>query len=419
MRSIIQSKQNMHGKALFLFTILFPLTIGAFVAVPANSQQTPAVQTIIKKDGLLKAIRLNGLTTEELIDRIKERGVDFQVTPDVEKELQDAGADSQLIKAVRDSYRTPTPPTPVVAPSSSKPVAQPASHSNRPPLNNDEVLTLLQSGVPSERVEKLVADRGVNFTLNTQISQTLRTAGAMPSLIASIAEHLSGQQQAANATQLQTNQPSSSGSDQAAEKARISARYDELIDKATDDFDQNNTSAAARDAKSAIDLDPTKAAGYTMLAHAHLVSHEYSAAERTMRKAIERGGFAVFRVYHADSGSEFQGYCIGSLFIGRDMVKFRSNNGAHTFEARLSDVTEVKTNGYVGESYAAFHIKVKDKSGKTRNYNFAPFGASNGILNLKIGGEPPEANVAEKDIILRMMTDYKPAEGSNGSSKPD
>lgn len=61
----------------------------------------------IPKAGLLKALRLNGLSNEELVRQIRQRGVGFRLTPDVEGELRAAGATQEVIAAVRESYRPP------------------------------------------------------------------------------------------------------------------------------------------------------------------------------------------------------------------------------------------------------------------------------------------------------------------------
>ncbi|PYS97870.1 MAG: hypothetical protein DMF65_10780, partial [Acidobacteria bacterium] len=46
----------------------------------------------ISREGLVKAVRINGLSTAELIQQIQTRGVSFQMTPDAEAELRSAGA---------------------------------------------------------------------------------------------------------------------------------------------------------------------------------------------------------------------------------------------------------------------------------------------------------------------------------------
>src|SRR2546423_8500148 len=62
----------------------------------------------ISREGLVKAVKINGLSTAELIQQIQTRGVSFQMTPDAEAELRSAGARPPGIKGARSNY--PTPP---------------------------------------------------------------------------------------------------------------------------------------------------------------------------------------------------------------------------------------------------------------------------------------------------------------------
>ena len=67
-----------------------------------TSQKPP-----IKRTGLVNALKINGLTTAELVEQIVLRGVDFQLTPDAEAELRSVGARNEVINAVRNNYRRP------------------------------------------------------------------------------------------------------------------------------------------------------------------------------------------------------------------------------------------------------------------------------------------------------------------------
>ena len=59
----------------------------------------------ITKKGLLEALRLKGLSDQELIQHIQKRGVDFELTPEDQSQLKQAGAGPQLIEAVRANHR--------------------------------------------------------------------------------------------------------------------------------------------------------------------------------------------------------------------------------------------------------------------------------------------------------------------------
>jgi hypothetical protein len=55
-----------------------------------------------------------------------------------------------------------------------------------PPLSKAEIVTVLETGVPSDRVQKLVDQRGVSFAWSDQIAAEIAGAGGSPSLVNSI-----------------------------------------------------------------------------------------------------------------------------------------------------------------------------------------------------------------------------------------
>src|SRR5918992_1426837 len=59
----------------------------------------------ITKQGLMNAVKINGLTTRELIAQIERRGVDFEMTASDESDLQSVGARPEVIEAARSNYR--------------------------------------------------------------------------------------------------------------------------------------------------------------------------------------------------------------------------------------------------------------------------------------------------------------------------
>jgi len=131
----------------------------------ALGMQAPASKPISKR-GLIEALRLKGLTEQELIQHVEKRGVDFQLTAQDQTEIKEAGAGPQLIQAVRANYRVKSEAPPPPADTPKQPTPDPASHPpasepSKPapstrPLSKAEILTLLETGVPSDRVEKLV-----------------------------------------------------------------------------------------------------------------------------------------------------------------------------------------------------------------------------------------------------------------------
>src|ERR1044072_4560355 len=61
----------------------------------------------ITKQGLINAVKINGLTTRELISQIERRGVDFEMSASDESDLQSVGARPEVIEAARNNYHPP------------------------------------------------------------------------------------------------------------------------------------------------------------------------------------------------------------------------------------------------------------------------------------------------------------------------
>src|SRR2546426_606376 len=59
---------------------------------------------------LLKVVQLNALPTSEVVGKVNERGVDFQMTSGLESEFRSAGARPEVIEAIRENYRAAAAP---------------------------------------------------------------------------------------------------------------------------------------------------------------------------------------------------------------------------------------------------------------------------------------------------------------------
>ncbi|MBI4874763.1 MAG: hypothetical protein HY822_09040 [Acidobacteria bacterium] len=156
--------------------ILTMLLALALFCAPGLGLQTASAQgpKPITKQGLIDALRIGGLTLQELVQFVRERGVDFQVTPEVEAELRTAAAQRELIDAVRTSFR-----------GAAQAGAPPAAAA---PLSKSEIVTLLQVGTPASRIEQLAAERGISFAMTPEIGRELEAAGAGKALIDALAQ---------------------------------------------------------------------------------------------------------------------------------------------------------------------------------------------------------------------------------------
>jgi hypothetical protein len=77
----------------------------------------------ISKNGLIKALQINGLTPSELIEQVNSRGVSFKLNTDVEAELRAAGASSELIDAIRAKTTGAVSRSPAPGPDHAQPSA--------------------------------------------------------------------------------------------------------------------------------------------------------------------------------------------------------------------------------------------------------------------------------------------------------
>jgi hypothetical protein len=122
------------------------------LCVTAVSAQTSKPITY---KGLLNSLKTHGLTNAELTQIVKTRGVDFELSADKESELKTAGADVDLLAAVRASQRgtgsvAPTgggaqpPVSPPATTPATPPPSQPAAEKEKPaaPANVSSVSSI-------------------------------------------------------------------------------------------------------------------------------------------------------------------------------------------------------------------------------------------------------------------------------------
>jgi hypothetical protein len=356
-------------------TLLAVFATFSFAMMIANIAEMQAKQPY-DKDKLIRVVQLNALPTAEVVQAIQQRGVDFRMTSDIESQFRAAGARPEVIEAIRSNYRGPSSPPPSnsssTPPMNSSGTARPNSGvPPGPPLAKNEIITLLQSGVPPARVEQFVEVRGVSFSITPQIAREIKEAGGNNALIGAITAKSSEPPPASTAPSRPPLRPVPVGPD-----------YDDLTDKAVAAMQANNANAAIRFLQQAVTIDSSRPQAYGLLGFAELYgTHDIVAAERSMRAAIERGGGAPFRVYH-DHDRLFNTFCQGSLFVSKRNVTFRADDGNHTFEATRQDIKEAKLNGFVGAQFGAYHLKVG--AGKGETYNFAPYNKQKSEANLVV-----------------------------------
>jgi hypothetical protein len=328
----------------------------------AQSQKPP-----YDKERLLKVVKLNALTTQEIIDAVNTRGVDFRTTSDVESEFRQAGARPELVEALKKNYRNAQPPPNRPAPprTGTPPTTPPrANVPPGPPLSKAEIVTMLQGGLPSSRVEQFIEVRGVNFAVTAEISREILAAGGSRTLLGLISEK-------SRPSSPPTGNPNTNIDRRPAVPA--GPDYDDLNQQAMEAMQGNRAPEAMRYLQQALRLDANKPTAYQLMGFLQIYGYQnIVAAEQNFRNALQRNGYAIFRVYH-DHDNLFGSYCQGTLFITKTGVTFKADDGNHTFEAQDAMIKEASINDFVGAAFGAFHIKVKEgEKNKSKNYNFAP-----------------------------------------------
>ncbi len=358
----------------------------ALVFAGAASTQT---KKPITKQGLVNAVKINGLSTRELVAQIERRGVDFEMSAADESDLQSVGARPEIIDAARANYRPAVAaarPTPANVPPRTNTGGPASNVPDGPPLSKSEIVTMLQGGISPARVEQFVEKRGVNFQVTPAVAREITAAGGNRSLVGAITEK-SLADTASNRNNGGDDSPFGPATNTAANNA---PDYDDLIDRATSAVSTQDYNGAIRYAQQAAQLDPQQPTAYSILGTVALYySQNVSTAEQAMRAAIERGGAAAFHVYHDHNGS-FGQYCEGSFFVTKTGVSFKANDGRDTFDAEDSNIKEAKVNGFVGSEYGAFHVKPVQRINGRDNFNFAPNTRSK----------------AESQLIIRLISGY-------------
>jgi len=106
--SLPTARRFLHGTDALRFCVALLALL--LLALPAHAADQ-ASNNPITKNGLEKAVKIGGLSSAELVTIIRKRGVDFQVTKDVEIELLRDGVKPEVIDACRANFKgTPASP---------------------------------------------------------------------------------------------------------------------------------------------------------------------------------------------------------------------------------------------------------------------------------------------------------------------
>jgi hypothetical protein len=408
------------GKTIAVLVDAVLVVSAIAIALPTTAQAQATRTDPYAKETLLKVVRLNALPTAEIIAAIQRRGVEFEMTPEIENEFKRAGARSEVMVVIRENYRP-----------EAAPIAHPST-SSVALLTKDEIIRRLKERTPSATIEKDVEVRGVAFQVTPTISAEIKTSGGSYSLIGAISSNfraapaVAAPLSLAEVRTILTAKTASAVFEQSIEQRGVNftldattsqqlkalgatnsllgaissnyrvnspsaappvLSYDGLIGEAETELEAKNLSASLDSLRRAIDLDDSRSTAYTLAGDIYLAQEKYDLARDAMHKAIDRGGSASFRgMMHDHVGGSmswlkapviggraavmFQPgqYCRGTLFITKAEVTFKADDAVHSFLAQTSDIKQADMNSFHGTSDGAFNINVRDQ----RNNNFAP-----------------------------------------------
>jgi TonB family protein len=124
----------------------------------------------------------NYVPSERIIELIHQFGIDFEPSEQYLKDLRKAGADSELIGALR----AVTPRVPMVTVEQAESLKKTQKALQQAPLSYNQVSNLLVNHIPSDAISELVGKYGIAFDPNKENLKGLHGIGADPTLLAAL-----------------------------------------------------------------------------------------------------------------------------------------------------------------------------------------------------------------------------------------
>ncbi|HRH44515.1 MAG TPA: hypothetical protein PKY82_22960 [Pyrinomonadaceae bacterium] len=209
-------------------------------------------------------------------------------------------------------------------------------------------------------IVKIVNEQGVDFKLAGDIENELRANGARPELIEAVRRNYRG------ALKIKPTNTSNT--------------YESLVSQAINIYESaNSANRAIEILNQAVALEPGKYRAYQMLGYVTLYGkRDFKKAEEYMRKAMDLGGSAVFRLKHAHDYNFFKS-CEGSFYISRNTIRFEGDDNQDTFNVRDTEIVKIDTQGKWSGVFTLkmkggiFHIVIREKGGNENDkYQFSP-----------------------------------------------
>lgn len=232
------------------------------------------------------------------------------------------------------------------------------------PVKLDRLINVLRSKqFQTGDIIQRINEYGVDFRLDALTQNKLVAAGARPDLLDAVRRNYRGDNKSASS--MRSSRTGSSSSDS----------YNSLIDQAVEAYDQRRDQRKSNELlQRAVNLQPNNPRAYQLLGFLNLYgAKHFNEAERYWKKSISLGGAAVLRVTHDHDGS-FITTCQGSLYIGRNVVRFEGDNNEHTFETTDGNIKKIEVNNPLRRLFQlrGGSFKMVLNRDDRANWNFAP-----------------------------------------------
>lgn len=275
----------------------------------------------------------NGVAPGRIGELARQYGVAFEITPSVEGDLRDAGADDELVKALHESAAKPAES----APASAAPTPAPPSP---PVLIIETTPPGAEVYVDEERAGKTGPEGKLKISTLTAGQHRIRAS-------------LEGYEDYARTFDL------SPGQSTVAAVALVAAKP-----------------PAAEHATQA-PVNPSPAAGATSGAPTDPFKAMLSAMTGQSAEGSGNNNLKKFYVTHQHGGAGLRnlgyggaGMCYGWLIIGEGRVQFSSNSEDHAFDVAAGEMTDVQ----VKSNHVRFRVKGKNYHLVTQD--MGPFGGT-------------------------------------------
>jgi hypothetical protein len=307
----------------------------------------------LSQDQILEALKANGLSPERIAEIVRRRGLQFEMSADLEGKFRLAGANDILVLALWEKEQW-TPPS-------------------GDPMTKDFLMGLLQSGT-LQRLPKWITVRKVNFELTQENANDLRRAGASNEVLALVSTN--------DVWVLPNN------------------TYEHLVTKADEALKAGKFDDAETEANAAKIQDQNRPEAFSIIGAIYLYHFgSFSRAYSEYQSAIEKGGTVIFNVRHVDhvSGSGKTDYCIGQLLLKKGSLVFRSTRAGHNFELNRQQLVE----------YSRLRIPLQRKSRGESGKGVQVFASQSGhkpsVIVFRAARQEQNEDKDEEKIIVELI----------------